>query len=478
MLTRIAFQFSAMDLQAPPPLFPSQMEFDGNPFLDSYPNPLCKLNIKETSDLVTSFPTANVNNGPENRRLLQISAGRTKRNVADGPSTPGRPIFSFSVGNFSRKSVPSKWDDAEKWVVNGGSHESPVAQHNPFLKFSTQQKCSSSGFCPKQAFPEICRVGDEKVAGPSKGVSSATSGVLLKDKCTSEVETIRSPDFRSMKEGFLFGNMSEQCTKEGLFPFGDGNCTSRIKFMKNNTTQPDTVLEAINHRDIGTEMTPMGSSTTSRCPTPFKSLSPVRYNTPASRSGPLALPNDSSSSSTTLDIVQLQEYHLAKLHVGNVQHASVTSNYWSSREEEEDDVSKSLRHFEMNTNNECGIGSKVDPWEEEMKTKNCLRYKRELAKIQAWVNLQSARSEAQSKKLEVKIQKMRSKMEEKLMKRMSTVHRKAEEWRAAAHVQHEEQMKKVSEETHQMVNMKNINNVYRINSSCTCISFPCNKHLI
>lgn len=73
---------------------------------------------------------------------------------------------------------------------------------------------------------------------------------------------------------------------------------------------------------------------------------------------------------------------------------------------------------------------------------------------------------------QVKIQKMRSNLEEKLMKRMSTVHRKAEEWRAVAQLQHSEQIQKVTEQAQKMMNKKNIN-VSRANS-CGC--FPCNNH--
>ncbi|KAL0319490.1 UNVERIFIED_CONTAM: hypothetical protein Sangu_2105200 [Sesamum angustifolium] len=84
--------------------------------------------------------------------------------------------------------------------------------------------------------------------------------------------------------------------------------------MKKSTNNAATTLETVQevkHRDIGTEMTPLGSSTTSRCPTPFKSTSPARHNTPANRSGPLAPTNIDGSN--TIDITQLQECHLAKL---------------------------------------------------------------------------------------------------------------------------------------------------------------------
>ncbi|XP_060206031.1 uncharacterized protein LOC132633553 [Lycium barbarum] len=466
-----------------PPLFPSQGEAtlegkNGNPFLDSFPDPLCKLNLKETSDFVKSLPTASINGG-ESRVFLRKEgvSSVTRRNNMDAPSTPGRPIFSFSIGgNFSRKHFPSKWDDAEKWLVNGSSfQDSPASHHNnncfkPPLETSKLLK-QYNGFKLKEAenvFAEKNRVTDEKVskvasdfqvalplnhhhisAGASYAVSPATD-VFLKDKFTDEVE---SPKFRCIeptKEGFLFGN-------------GAG------KSMKDATTE---VIHEVKHRDIGTEMTPIGSSTTSRCHTPFKSPSPARHNTPADRSGPLALP--SSGSDNTIDIMQLQECHLAKLQFGT-EFDSVTTN-WSSREEEEEDISKSLRHFEIN--NECRKSvseSKTRSWEEEEKNKCCLRYQREEAKIQAWINLQNAKAEAQSKKLEVKIQKMRSNLEEKLMKRTAIVHRKAEEWRTTAQLQHKEQIEKVVDQGRKMM-LTRQNSHLSAQTSCGCL--PCRNHHI
>ncbi|GKD15835.1 remorin [Tanacetum coccineum] len=205
--------------------------------------------------------------------------------------------------------------------------------------------------------------------------------------------------------------------------------------------------EVKSSRDIGTEMTPLGSSTTSRCPTPLKALSPPRHNTPASRSGPLVVMDPN----TCFNIGELQECHLAKMKLETPFDSGVSN--WSSREEEEEDISKSLRHFEMS--NECRKSiseSRACAWEEEEKTKCCLRYQREEAKIQAWVDLQNANAEAQSRKLEVKIQKMRSKFEEKVMRKMAIVHRKAEELRTAAQLEHTEQMQKATEQANKTMN--------------------------
>ncbi|KAI8544763.1 hypothetical protein RHMOL_Rhmol08G0320200 [Rhododendron molle] len=433
-----------------------------NPFADTFPDPLCKLNLKETSEFVKSFPMANHNT--ETRNYLDVSAERrregvssvTKRNSVEAPPTPGRPIFSFSAGNLSRKGFPSKWDDAGKWLNNGSSscHDSPAHLHGLNLKTLESSKFAKQfdGFRPQaEVFAEKSRVTEEKV---SKAVSSIHGSVhlehhistkdlnvdvLLKDKFTNEVEVGPIfPKYKCLeptKEGYLFGKLDEKSKKAAA----------------------TEMIHEVKQRDIGTEMTPLGSSTTSRCHTPFKSTSPARHNTPENRSGPLALYN-SYTSSTASDITKLQDCHLAKLHIG-AQFDSVVST-WSSREEEEEDISKSLRHFEIGSNNnECRKSvsehSKACSWEEEERNKRCLRYQREEAKIQAWVNLQNAKAEAQSRKLEVKIERMRADLEEKLMKRMAVVHRKAEEWRAAAQLQHSEQILRAAKESQKIVNRHN-----------------------
>ncbi|XP_039064989.1 uncharacterized protein LOC120210299 [Hibiscus syriacus] len=420
-------------------------ESNDNPFSDT----LCKLNLKETSEFVKSFPMS----ASMERRRVGVNSVTAQRRAFEAPSTPGRPVFNFSGGGnnggggggyLARKCFPSKWDDAEKWLISSSCHESPahtmkpesskVAKHCDNFK---QQAEVFKGSVPQEHHNQTRNFN---------GIPG-TNDVFLKDKFTDEVESI-FPNFRCSepsREVFLFWN-------------------SVSDTMKDAGTE---VFHEVKHKDAGTEMTPLGSSTTSRCHTPS---SPARHNTPANRSGPLE-PANSNSSNSTIDISQLQECHLAKLQLGS-QYDSITSN-WSSREEEEEEVSKSLRHFE--TGNVCRRSvsdSRTPTWEEEERTKCCLRYQREEAKIQAWVNLQSAKAEAQSRKLEVKIQKMRSKLEEKLMKRMAIVHRKAEEWRASARQQHAEQMQKPNNMA--MVNHRSNSN-FSGNISCGCL--PCgNRH--
>ncbi|KAJ9190469.1 hypothetical protein P3X46_001669 [Hevea brasiliensis] len=440
-----------------------------NPFADHFQDPLCKLNLKETSEFVKSFPMPR--NSTECRGFLEVPAQRRREEVnlvtqrrIEAPSTPGRPIFSYSIGNLAKKNFPSKWEDAEKWLISSSCHESPAHAFQPSPESLKIQKQNDNFRQQMEVFAEKSRVAEEKVSklvssfqgsvaldqhklGISFNGVTVSPDVFLKDKFTDEVEPVL-PNFRysvPSKEGFLFRNSASEA-------------------MKDVGTE---VFHEVEHRDTGTEMTPLGSSTTSRCHTPIKNSSPARHNTPANESGPLPSGN-SSGTNNSINISQLQACHLAKLQHGS-QFDSVTTN-WSSREEEEEEISKSLRHFETGITGRRSVSdSRAAPWEEEEKTKCCLRYQREEAKIQAWLNLQTAKTEAQSRKLEVKIQKMRSNLEEKLMKRMAVVHRKAEEWKTAALQQHTEQIQRASEQTKKMTKRH-----FSIHTSCGC--FPCNTH--
>ncbi|KAL4589318.1 hypothetical protein LXL04_002224 [Taraxacum kok-saghyz] len=323
-----------------------------------------------------------------------------KDGVVEAPSTHNRPVFSFSFG--SRKNFPSKWDNAEKWLING--HDSPA-----------RGLIKSTDFAPKQ------QETHEKGAAFS-GNNEKT--VLTRSSCIFQGQKTVSLGHHHCSSDIAFNGVSALETSELLL---------KDKFTEEVETMD--VLQSAKEKDTGTEMTPIGSATTS----PFKSWSPPRHNTPATK---LGLTNQGSS----LDIGELQEWHFKKLQPRTTLFDVITSR-WSSREEEEDDLSKSLGYCNMKDDDyqETIIsGPRPSAWEEKEKSEYCLRYQMEEAKIQAWVNLQKAKAEAESRKLEVKIQKMRSKYEEKLMKKMIIVDRKAEELRTVAQLEHSEQVRKMS----------------------------------
>uniref|UniRef100_A0A0D9XU70 Remorin C-terminal domain-containing protein n=1 Tax=Leersia perrieri TaxID=77586 RepID=A0A0D9XU70_9ORYZ len=432
-----------------------------NPFGPTFSDPHCNLNLKETSDFVrTSFPMAtmarsNSSNGTTNNggrihsynhetstassSSSSSASAQRRRAEQQVPATPGRPLMFFNSSSpahhhqllvSARRSVPSKWEDAEKWLRQASSE---TGHHGKGSKLQ-------NGGGQEEKKVSVRRSVDAEVSALAFYTAPAAE-VFLKDKFTDNVEP--------SKESFVFTTKN---TAVAAAAAGGGG-------------------ELDHRRDIGTEMTPLGSSTTSRCHTPIKSTSPARHNTPASRSGPLVPYNAGGGQ----DISDLADCHLAKLELGEKFDAMLIN--WSSKEEEEEEVSKSLRHFEATVAVDKRGGGAADcRWEDDDRAKSCIRYQREEAKIQAWINLESAKAEAQSRKLEVKIQKMRSNLEEKLMRRMTTVHRRAEEWRATAQAQHLQQLKRAAEQVRRAKATSHHHHHHHHlagnNASCGC--FPCN----
>ncbi|XP_020587409.1 uncharacterized protein LOC110029446 [Phalaenopsis equestris] len=400
------------------------------------------------------------------RGLLETSALRRKDGVSSSglqkrmetPSTPGRPVFKFSVGNFSRKSVPSKWEDAEKWLMSGSCHESPAHGSKPseMTKLARQNVAlqrKAGAF--DQEFGEKLRISEGIVSNvPVSSVDGPGVGLILNEDFHGfSSEILLKDTFTDIKQPVLLNFRYPDPSTEEFF-FKDSYCET----VENSA--PEAIAE-VHRRDVGTEMTPLGSSKSSRCHTPMKSSSPARHNTPADRSGPLVISN------SRINISDLKDCHFAKLKL-SAQYGSVVS-YWGSREEEEEEVSKSLRYSEVSDGRKSIAEHRACLWEEDERTKSCIRYQREEAKIQAWVNLQTAKAEAQSRKLEVKIQKMRSNLEEKLMKKMAIVHRRAQEWRASAQLHHSQQIFRTTDhaqkmKTHQSFHFSNNR------ASCGCFS--------
>ncbi|XP_010501050.1 PREDICTED: uncharacterized protein LOC104778323 [Camelina sativa] len=426
-------------------LFPHNMEKNSNVSTNPFAEDsliTSRINLKKTSDFIKSPPISSNQSSSSSSEMVNerrpsfssqksIGEGRSSGNrrvmLMDSPCTPGRGVFSFS-SNVSgrRRNFPSKWMDAEKWVTTSG-HDSPAhsLKSTQFDGFKHQVEV---------VYSEKSRVTEECYNG---SVSLSPQDLILKDKLANEVQQILPSTER--------------------FIFKDSD-----KFLR----YEEEAQAQAQHRDIGTEMTPVGSLATSRCHTPFKSTSPARHNTPSQLSGPLT---------ETKNVIDISEF-ADKLRLSGStasQYGNSVTSHWNSREEEEEEISKSLRHFDMESELRRSVSeSKAVLWDDEDdKIKFCQRYQREEAKIQAWVNLENAKAEAQSRKLEVKIQKMRSNLEEKLMKRMDVVHRRAEDWRATARQQHVEQMQRAAETARKLTNRRG----YLVTGRSSCGCLPCNN---
>lgn len=100
------------------------------------------MHIQTTTTTSSSSCSDNSGSFMETRpaNILNFS---TQRKKLESPLTPGRPVFSFSV---AKKTFPSKWDDAQKWLSNS-CHESPAHPIKPSPSSSFEVSRVSSVQC-------------------------------------------------------------------------------------------------------------------------------------------------------------------------------------------------------------------------------------------------------------------------------------------------------------------------------------------
>lgn len=155
----------------------------------------------EGSDFLKAFSMTTTKVVNENTNLFYASVKRSREGInymaqrrMEAPSTPGRPLVSFSPGHITRKNVPSKWDDAEKWLIGSPCHVSPAHVKNP-TEMSRIYKQNDGVLRKDDAFaenqgrlmeykvPSVTNTGLDGTymsAGTNVAFSGASTHVLLK----------------------------------------------------------------------------------------------------------------------------------------------------------------------------------------------------------------------------------------------------------------------------------------------------------
>ncbi|XP_047959546.1 uncharacterized protein At3g61260-like [Salvia hispanica] len=268
------------------------------------------------------------------------------------------------------KPTPSKWDDAQKWLVNLSRGERNQAKASPRDSNADDRHLIAS-------------------ASRKEWAAEAEDGAGDGGDKYKNVEC------------------DESVWREG----GKGE------------SSPKSVVRAICLRDMGTEMTPIGSKEPSRAATPIRassptvsgSSSPVIRNT-GRDTGPSPAPRieepvrDSGSTGHLSNGVKVDEIKV-------------------------DDNSRALNPLE----------ARAAAWEEAERAKYTARYKREEMRIEAWENHQKKKAEVENRKAEVKAEQLKSRAKEKLNQKIASTRRVAEERRAAAEAKLNENAMKTSE---------------------------------
>lgn len=411
----------------------------------------------------------------------------------------GNKAFHRSISRSHSKQVPSKWDDAEKWLVSHSSADGHVK--NKLKTVAVQSQVSTARYSRKgsSSHQMDCQMNVTKVELPnatvilSSHVAVDGSGLYQDegetkkiDSKVSLVQTVTNPvaensnyslDHHPMEDIFSQGpddlkkvNDTEAFLRNSLRnekPFADPAIVLRKQDSFTSLHSPVSYIQtplnvrSVSMRNTGTEMTPIASQEPSRTGTPIRARTPmIRSPISSQPSTPgRAAPASSPTDATENELSDKKEARNSKfsekdLHpksrqdimVPGAQLGKANIAAWSSQEEEDQDASKSLKTIDFVEAKKNIWGFRAAAWEDAEQAKYMARYKSEAIKIQAWESHQKAKAESEMRRIEVKVERMKSHAHEKLFNKLASLQRRVEEKRASAEAKQVEQAAKTRQQ--------------------------------
>ncbi|XP_062202787.1 remorin 4.1-like [Phragmites australis] len=291
-------------------------------------------------------------------------------------------------GPFFRQ-VPSKWNDAEKWIA--GRH---VVHSNPiFSKKPAALPHAPAGggrVAPESAAPK----GGTPCDNPSSRGGGAASALTELSSKSSSPSSVSGP----------VNNPPHKRLRAAALP----------------PAQP------VSMRDVGTETTPIASQEQSRSSTPAgaatPSLSPLCSVPSSPRGGASA--SSSSASERELRLRTRREIAALGLQLGKMNIASWASNEGgllaraASPAESPGAIDDEIKRKELE--------ARAAAWEESHKCKLASRYQRKEVKIQEWESCQKSKFEAKMRQAEAQAEQMRARAKHNLAKRLSVLSHRVE----------------------------------------------------
>ncbi|KAJ6919587.1 hypothetical protein NC651_013515 [Populus alba x Populus x berolinensis] len=366
------------------------------------------------------------NKGWSSERIPHPSSGSSRRHIS--------ALTPF----YSGRALPSKWEDAERWICSPvlGYGVAKSSQCHPLRR--AKSKSGPINLPPGIGYYHNCSpsmaVLDAGIGRNFMVNSPFSTGVLMPNGAGAHysgggggggqghVERLASALSRSDLASEPSSSSSQDEKPEGV---DDAN---------------NTVDRIISRRDMATQMSPE-SSTHSSCR------------------------GRSSSPPSTDPVLEPQSDHPAKLEIREVQvDKRATVIRWSKRPGSRR-IKRGQPDVEEFNSNAADVSSSWDISEE---VSDFSKLQREDAKITAWENLQKARAEAAIRKLEMKLEKKRSSSMDKIMNKLRIAQMKAEEMRSSMSTRQDQQ---VSQKSHKIKLFHKRARLTSLGSCFTCHAF-------
>ncbi|KAI4327451.1 hypothetical protein L6164_019911 [Bauhinia variegata] len=320
-------------------------------------------------------------------------------------SVTGLPAF------YSGRTLPSKWDDAERWICSPLSGYVNSTSSNAQLQIQRRPKSKSGPIVP----PGIAYYSNYSPAIP------LVDGLGMKNLMVG----VGSP--------FSTGVLAPDAVSVLHYHYdarnGPHNCPTRTdnSVAPSSSSAPPSCSQPLclcDSLDEGTENEEMVTCVVSKCDKATQ-MSPERENNSQS--------SEKSSPTCSKTKGPLSDY-FAKLEVRDVQvdnQATVTR--WSKR------YGTKLTKKDSPQSKDLSQSGKEDTSRDlAVSTIDIYKLQREEAKIIAWENLQKAKTEEAIRKLEMKLEKKRSSSMNKIASKLRRAQRKAEKMRSSLPVKQEE----------------------------------------
>ncbi|WOL08947.1 hypothetical protein Cni_G17700 [Canna indica] len=347
------------------------------------------------------------------------------------------------------RNLPSKWNDAERWIVH---RQLMNLKTNVPKKNVAQNPGSLQVISNRVMFVPECMSSDQKHSVTQETVSK---------KCSSTKSTLQS-----MVEKFSFAPNSSQSSLDstsgtsGLTDLSSVNSDQSKYSASENPSTVNLTVQSVSMRDVGTEMTPIPSQEPSRTGTPIGATTPIRSplsSIPSSpRKGtPVSSPAGSSTQdernqknvgNKELSDKELQLKTRREIAALGVQLGKMNIASWATKDENGHASpfldSEKIRMSEY----EARAGS----WEESKKCEYTARYRREEAKIQAWENHQKAKYEAKLRKIEAQAEGMKARAQDKVVEKLALTRRRVEQKQAIAEAKMKRQAGRTAQQVEQI----------------------------
>ncbi|GMI82640.1 hypothetical protein like AT1G45207 [Hibiscus trionum] len=327
---------------------------------------------------------------------LHNNGGRRQGNAAG--------LLAFNNG----RTLPSKWEDAERWIcspVSGetGARQSIVApQRRPKSKSGP---LGPPGIAYYSLYSPALQVFHGGHMGNFMAGSPFSAGVIAADGLTTHSHN-QGGEFAVRTEPCMTRSVSIHAFSEVANPSSlpSQDAEENLDVVKDAATD---ISRTVSRRDMATQMSPPSST----------------------HSSPKERPSLSPSSPSALPIMELPNIHSSKSELRDVLvDERVTMTRWSkkNRARNTGKSSEIVDDWRKKAVDTC-----TSTWDMTETGKSISKIKREEAKITAWENLQKAKAEAAIRKLEMKLEKKRSSSMDKIMNKLRSAQKRAQEMRSS-----------------------------------------------